>query len=148
MIWKPTPAEKKAIKAFAARAEKRKPTQLHFMIGERYSLTRGITANNTNVMLIDNTPDWEDSDLNQTWPWSNLAAGIELTPEGRAQVDFYVYERGYDDYGDLLTNVQAHVALRGGKPVLWKITGTGVKAEVLDFHVAALLAAELIGSDG
>jgi hypothetical protein len=148
MIWKPTDLEKKRIKGFAAQSEKRKPTRLHMRIGERYSLTRGINANSTNVMLIDDTIDWEDSDLFQTCPWSDLKNGIELTKEGRAQVDFYVYERTYDDYGDLLTNVQAHVALRDGKPVLWKITGTGVPAKIVDEVVAGTLSAEQVGVDG
>lgn len=148
MIWKPTDLDRKRIKGFAARSEKRKPTRLHMRIGERYSLTRGITANSTNVMLVDDTTDLEDSDLFQTCPWSDLKYGIELTKEGRAQVDFYVYERGYDDYGDLLTNVQAHVALRDGKPVLWKITGTGVPAQIIDEVVAGTLRTEPVGADG
>lgn len=148
MKWKPTAAEKKALKAFAARAEKRKPAQLHIEIGERYSLTRGTACNSTNVMLVDDTIDWEDSDLSQTWPWAELDRGIDLTSEGRAQVDMYVYERGFWDHGDLLTNVQAHVALRGGKPVLWKITGTGEKAYIVDFEVAEQLRVEPVGADG
>ena len=148
MKWKPTAIEKKAISGFAARSEKRKPTRLHIRIGERYSLKDGAANAATNVLLIDSTPDWEESDLSQTWPWSDLNHGVDLTGDGRAQVDFYVYERGFDDYGDLLTNVQAHVALRDGKPVLWKITGTGVPAQILDSEIADRLKAEPVGSDG
>lgn len=144
MKWKPTAAEKKAIRGFAARSERRKPMQLHIEIGGRWNGE----IENTNVLLVDSTEHWEKSDLNQTWPWSDLSYGIDLTPNGLALVDFYVYEKEFGDHGELLTNVQAHVALHDGKPVLWKITGTGAKDEVLDFHVAALLAAELVGAGG
>ena len=148
MKWKPTAADKKTIREFAARSEKRKPLQLHIEIGERYSLTRESGYADTNVLLVDNTPDWEESDLSQTWPWAELKWGIRLTKEGRAVVDFYVYEKEFGDHGDLMTNVQAHVALKDGKPVLWKMTGTGVPAQILDSEIEDQLKAEPVGADG
>jgi hypothetical protein len=150
MIWKPTAKEKDRIRDFAARSEKRAPSSLHIEIGERYNTTTGGPyKSSTNVMLVDSTPDWEESDLHDTHPWGDLKHGIELTLDGRAQVDFYVYEKLFNDHGDLLTNVQAHVAIKNGTtPVLWKVTGTGVPAQVFDRGIAAQLADEPLGADG
>jgi hypothetical protein len=154
MIWKPTADEKKAIRGYAAKAEKCKPAQLHIEIGERYSLYDGYhdrdgpTVMSTNAMLVDSTPDWEESDLSQTWPWSDLKHGIELTLDGRAVVDFYVYKKARNYHRELLTNVQAHVALLDGKPVLWKITGTMATALIINESVALQLAGEPLGFDG
>lgn len=147
MLWKPTSAEKKALRGYAAKYEKRRPGQLHIEIGIRHNLEvdRGTSVN---VMLVSDLVDWDDTDLYDRCGWSDLDYGVPLTREGRAVVDFYVYEREWNDHGDLLTNIQAHVALKNGKPVLWKITGTMMPVQIVDADVAAMLAGDPVGIDG
>lgn len=140
--WKPTADEKRAIRAFAAASEGRPPRALHIEIGERIG-EGGNFDTSFNILILtrgDTTRDaFGTTDLNQPLPWSFLDDGIELTEDGKALVDFYVYEKLFDDHGDLLTNVQAHVETVEGNPRLVKISGTGAldaTGDVLHaFHV-------------
>ncbi|WNL50812.1 hypothetical protein RPALISO_225 [Ruegeria phage RpAliso] len=123
MDWKPTPEEKRAIRAYPAKYERRKPRALIIEIGER---ANGDTIS-TNVLAFGK--DWstgvEASDLHQPTSWSDLDRGIAMIDD-KAIVDFYVYERVFEGHGDLLTNVQAHVELVDGTPRLVALTGTGM----------------------
>lgn len=134
MNWKISPADRKVIRAYAAKAARMRPRQIEIEVGERYSLSKGWGHNSLNIKLVDQTEGREDSDLNQTWAFSDVKE-IELTPEGEAEVDFYVYEmEGFGasrERGDLNTNVQAHVKLIDGKPRLWKMTDTDFKEQIL-----------------
>ena len=133
-LWFPTPAEKRAIRTVAAMSENRKGSTVHIEIGERYALTRADNVpwqDTISINLLSFPGEKEgldNSDLHQTVGWSELSHGVPLTSDGRAVVDFYVYEKLVGDHGDLLTNVQAHVETVNGKPKLVKITGTGMPA--------------------
>ena len=59
-------------------------------IAERFHLTTGRTA--LNILAISDDPDWADTDLNTTHPWSRVHERHELV-NGRALFDLYVYER-------------------------------------------------------
>lgn len=62
--------------------------------GKRYSTLFEALPPSVNVLLVDGTPDWEDSDLADHVPLAVLAKeGIPATANGRAVVDFYVYGR-------------------------------------------------------
>ena len=121
MIWKAKADEKRAIRSFAARGERRRPQSIKIEVGEREPDSGG--APSTNVLLVGGV---DNSDLHQPLPWSELDRGIDLDSAGMAIVDFYVYERAFDDHGDLLTNVQAHVKTINGKPMIVRLSGTGV----------------------
>lgn len=69
-------------------------------IGMRYGSE--IEDASINILMIDETKDWEESDLFTTVEWKDFKKGIP-TDDGRAVVDFYLY----DSIG-LCTNMQAH----------------------------------------
>lgn len=64
-----------------------------------------------NILLISNHPDWEDTDL---WDsYDNLftwLTDVEMTDDGRGLFDFWVYDLG----GELQTQVQVWVAKDSG----------------------------------
>lgn len=128
-VWKANADEKRAIRAAAAMGEGMKPGAIHIEVGERVSLD-GDFRTGFNILALgtgENPNDpFDGTDLHQPLPWSYLDDGIELTADGKALVDFYVYEKLVGDHGDLLTNVQAHVVTVDNKPRLRKITGTGI----------------------
>jgi hypothetical protein len=111
MRWKPTPQNRKTIRAYAKRAaEVRGGVRLE--PASRFNLETGAT--NVNIYLISDHEDWEDTDLNDHMPWSEFAAtGIDLTPDNRGIVDVYVYSLGC--WGELETNIQ--LVIEGGKLV-------------------------------
>lgn len=138
MKWKPTAAEKRAIRKYAALYEGKKPGAVVIEIGTRCPLT-GEGEVSSNVLIVDRDANFDNTDLHQTSPWADLKYGIPLTGEGTALVDFHVYEKMFgDELGMLLTNVQAHVREEEGKAKLWKITGTGTP-DALDGHLDRLL---------
>ncbi len=80
-------------------------------IAERFHLTTGRTA--LNILAISDDPDWADTDLNTTHPWSRIHERHELV-NGRALFDLYVYERPpFCETGDLVCCVQAELDTRG-----------------------------------
>ncbi len=80
-------------------------------IAERFHLTTGRTA--LNILAISDDPDWADTDLNTTHPWSRIHERHELV-NGRALFDLYVYERPpFGETGDLVCCVQAELDTRG-----------------------------------
>jgi hypothetical protein len=47
-----------------------------------------------NIAKITNDPDWNDTDLyDNAYTWRDFTKGVEMTDDGRAIVDFYVYNR-------------------------------------------------------
>lgn len=78
--------------------------------GDRYSLNLALLADDDH---LDNT------DLFTTRPWRDFVDGFPLTGDGRAVIDFYVYETAYP--GDLMTNVMAY--WRNNKLMMVKDSG-------------------------
>lgn len=122
--WTISAADRRAIRAYAARAERLQPRQIDLDIGERYNLADP-SRSSCNVYRVDETPDWEESDLRDFWKFSDVKT-IPLTRDGRALVDIYVYKNDRDR--ELLTNVQAYVETVDGKPVMVKLAGTGSRS--------------------
>lgn len=123
--WTISAADRRAIRAYAARAERLQPRQIDLDIGQRYSLSGGASDHDFNIYLVDQTPDWEESDLHDLWKFADIKS-ITLDPQGRALIDIYVYKNDADR--ELLTNVQAYIETVDGKPVMVKLTGTGSRS--------------------
>lgn len=123
--WTISAADRRAIRAYAARCEKLQPRQIDLDVAQRYSLSGGAADHDFNIYLVDQTPDWEESDLHDLWKFADIKA-ITLDPQGRALIDVYVYKNDADR--ELLTNVQAYVETVEGKPVLIKLAGTGSRS--------------------
>jgi hypothetical protein len=134
MKWKITPADRKIIREYAAHAARLRPQQVGIMIAQRCSTVDASIPPNFNIKLVDPSPDWDDSDLHDKWMLREIET-VELTPEGEAEVDFYIYSmEGFGptrEIDQLETNVQAHVRLVNGKPRIWKLTDTDFKAVIL-----------------
>lgn len=80
-------------------------------IAERFSLTTGNAA--LNIRAITTDPDWADTDLNQTFPWSRIRERHMLA-NGGVLFDLYIYERpGIGETGDLVCCVQAELDGQG-----------------------------------
>lgn len=124
--WKANADEKRAIRAVAAMGEGKKPGAISIEIGERIALDGSGLISCNLLTFGDADTALDKSDLHSPSPWSDLDYGVELI-DGKAIVDFYVYEKRVGDLGELLSNVQAHVETIQGKPRLKKITGTGIK---------------------
>lgn len=93
-----------------ARREKAAP-RYTIEIAERFHLTTGRTA--LNILAISADPDWADTDLNTTHPWSRIHDRHELA-NGRALFDLYIYERpAFGETGDLVCCVQAELDAQG-----------------------------------
>lgn len=89
-VWKPTQDQCNIIKA-AAYAECGKRVSLE--PGRRYSTIDADIPASINGLLVDKSEDWEDSDLQDHDSWGSFRKGLELTPDGKAAVDFYCYDR-------------------------------------------------------
>lgn len=119
--WTISAADRRAIRAYAARVEGMQPRQIDLDVGQRYNLEGGGACHDFNIYLVDDTPDWEESDLHDLWKFSDVKA-VQLDPQGRALIDIYVYKNDRDR--ELLTNVQAYVETVDGKPKLVKLEST------------------------
>ncbi len=86
-------------------------TRFAIEIAERVNLTTGNAA--LNILAISDDPDWEDTDLYTTHPWSRIRERHELV-NGRVLFDLYIYERpGIGETGDLVCCVQAELDAQG-----------------------------------
>jgi len=80
-------------------------------IAERFNLVTGVVA--LNICEISDDPDWTDTDLNTTHPWSRIRDRHRLV-NGRALFDLFIYERHTaSDIGDLVCNAQAELDGKG-----------------------------------
>lgn len=115
-IYKPTAEEKQLIRACAQQSAGYKSVEIN--PSTKISLNDGRIE--MNVALISDDPDFGDTDLfDNAYRWSDFVKGVEMTSDGRAIVDFYVYNRGRDP--ELKTNVTAYV--ENGRLV--RVEGTG-----------------------
>lgn len=126
--WHPSPADLRAIRTYCAETEGRKPGSIVIEAGIRENLERkdldGIYS--VNIARLTDDPNWEDTDLVQTLPWKHFKAeGVELTKDGRAEVDFYIYEKTFGDFhGGLLGNAQVYVQTKDGEPQIVGFSAT------------------------
>lgn len=89
-VWKPTADECKRIRDFTKR-EVRGLTRMEG--GTRINLQDGTIEQSLNIALVAKTEDWQDTDLNDFISWAGFRAGVPLTEDGRAVIDFYCYSR-------------------------------------------------------
>lgn len=82
--------------------------------GERCNTEDHTKPCSMNIAMVSDDPEWNDTDLADYGLWTDFRKGVELTPDGKAIVDFYIRKRkaGYDDDGDLCGNVQ--IIVEGG----------------------------------
>lgn len=85
-IWTPNKKEMKKIRAFATQ-EAGQPIFLE--VGKRVNLHTGNIS--TNIAIITDDPDWEDTDLYECVDGSYFEKGVELNKDGKAIIDFYLY---------------------------------------------------------
>lgn len=126
-VWRITPEDRRAIRAYAAQVEKRRPGQITIEAATRVSTIFEGSKTSMNIYRVDQTADWSESDLHDKWAFSDVKT-VALTDDGRALVDLYVYEKVPGDVGELLTNVQAYVETVDGKPKLVKLSATGARS--------------------
>lgn len=107
-VWKFTSEEKKQIRAFALKATGLGRVSLQ--PGQRVSLVNQEIEKSNNLLLVDDDPTFcfNKSDLWSPEDWATTCKGVELTTDGRAFLDIYVYSTG--EYAELLTNISVHYA--------------------------------------
>lgn len=80
-------------------------------VAERFNCNTG--AIGLNIRAISDDPDWEDTDLNTTHPWSRIRERHDLA-KGGVLFDLFIYERpGFAETGDLVCCVQAELDAAG-----------------------------------
>lgn len=114
MIFKPTKQDVAIIKAAAASESAPRISEGAVILepawrGNTKDESRGVSMN---IALVSDDPKWNDTDLADYGVWAEFRKGIELTPDGRGIVDFYIRKRG-DQYGELHGNVT--IEIRNGK---------------------------------
>lgn len=124
-MHKPTSEEKRIIRECAQQSAGYKSVEINpsTKINEKGDI-------HMNIAMISDDLDFGDTDLfDNAYSWRDFTSGIEMTPDGRAIVDFYVYNRGRDP--ELQTNVTAyfegnklvrvcHTAM-GDDDTIWKL---------------------------
>lgn len=116
-----TAADLKTIKEQCKAIAKKhsRASRFQIEIGERYNIDTAFDRTSINVLSISNDPtgEWNDTDLNTTVDFSTLRKPLEMTEDGRAIVDFYIYEwdSSFREWGDLVTNAQAEFDMSGLK---------------------------------
>ena len=119
---KPTAEELSIIRVCARVACRQQGDALHRIdVGKRFSLEKGgdTLEPSINILQVDKTRHWEESDLFDFMSWADLRKGIPDDGDGRAIIDLYCYARD-----TLSTNVQA--VFDGGR-LVW----TGIDGEEL-----------------
>ena len=89
-VWKPTAEECKRIRDYT-KQEVRGLTRME--AGTRINLQDGEIEQSLNIALVAKTEDWQDTDLNDFISWAGFRAGVPLSEDGRAILDFYCYSR-------------------------------------------------------
>lgn len=111
-IWKPTQAQCDLIRRAAAReAGATSRFSLKLEPGRRWNIDTKTGPIEMNIALISDHPNWDDTDLYDLGSWKDFRAGVPLTEDGRAIVDFYISPRveGRDLHGNVT------VYFEGGK---------------------------------
>ncbi len=132
--YKPTKAEVSIIRSVAYKLSRscgNGTRGVHIEPGERFNLEDPSKPKSINLKLVTDHPTWDDTDLNQTVPWSWFSNGFELSEKGEAEIDFYLYEKLFGDHGDLCCNLQAQFDSRGlyrlddgqNRPGIWTREG-------------------------
>lgn len=118
-IWKPTKAECEIIKRAAIQQAEVKVSAVMLQPGIRYNMVAGSHENphSMNIALVTALTDgtWEDTDLADHGEWMDFKRGVQLTDDGKAIVDFYIYSRRGVDHLGLLGNIV--ILYEGGKLV-------------------------------
>lgn len=119
---KPSTVDLATIRECAKRACRMQGDTLHKIeVGERYSTNEGAPdVRSINILQVDATPHWEESDLFDLVDWADFKRGIP-SDDGRAMVDFYCYSRD-----GLSTNIQARFE-RG------RLVWTGIDSDIAPF---------------
>ncbi|MCA0944512.1 hypothetical protein LCM08_06285 [Salipiger pacificus] len=119
--WKPTADQKRAIRAYCARVEGKRPMQVVICPGWRVNKADDTRPACLNLLRLSDRADWGDTDLHDVGAWSDLDQGVRLDRKGRALIDLYIYGRDATaDRGDLLGNAQVYVDQIDGQT---RITG-------------------------
>lgn len=104
-VWKPTAEEALMIKTAAAYEAGITVGAVLLEVGIRFNTRRDTEPGRSiNIALVSDDPDWNDTDLAEYAEWREFRAGVPLTEDGRACVDFYIRRR-FDAEGYLLGNV-------------------------------------------
>lgn len=122
----PTAAECRVIREHALKESRRNGNgarTVHIEPGIRYN-TDHDRGRSMNIALISDDPDWNDTDLDTTASWSDFRKGFDLSTDGRAIIDFYLYEPRFGDHGDLCCNLQAYFDAEGLHHIAADIEGT------------------------
>lgn len=139
--WKPTAAQMKAIRAYAAKSAGKGPRQIAMKLNTRTALEAGTPQQySENLLLVGG--GWgekemlEHSDLHDHDSFTTQDT-IDLDERGRAIIDISVYSLyGFGaerDIDQLETHVQVWVAPTPDmkKATIVRLTGTGTKTEYL-----------------
>ncbi len=135
---RPTADEFAAIRTAAKQVTTR--TVHHVELGKRYGF-KVDHAPSINLLQVDVTKDWEESDLDDFVSWADFRAAGIPSDDGRATVDFYVYSSE-----GLEGNCQA--VFIGGRLVFVGVLGAGFgvtywgDASYVDFDPATQLQAQ------
>jgi hypothetical protein len=111
-----TPADIKTLRAQVERVAKRHSRSRRFKIeiGERHNVEQD-RGTSINILAVTDHPDWDDTDLYMTREWDLIRKDIPMTDDGRAILDFYIYEWDgtFRCWGDLVSNAQAELDSKG-----------------------------------
>lgn len=134
--WKPTADQLRAMRAYCAKVEGKRPRQIVIELGERYNIDDPQVETSANLCLVSKggdamNPDWgwDDTDLHSHTEWSFFRRfGIELDRRGCCVIDFYIGQLenfGYGfERGELLGNAQVYVRTIDGVPTIVGFSAT------------------------
>ncbi len=106
-LFRPTAAERRRIRAAAAREAEMEVRSVVLQIGQRRSLTGRGSA--INVAAISDHPAFGDTDFDDEYvPWRAFAGGVALSAQGRDIFDFAIRRRGDGDH-DLHGHITVYV---------------------------------------
>ena len=101
--WKPSVADLKTIREAATQSA---GCAVALEVGMRVAFGTAQAVMSYNILEVDDTPDWEKSDLYSPVKLEDFKKEGTNLVDGKAVLDFYVYSRGL--YPELICNVVAH----------------------------------------